>query len=139
MPALPRLLVANRGEVAVRVLRAAADLGLPAVAVTAGSDTAHARSAPQVHVLPGDGPAAYADGAALVAAALVTGCTHVHPGYGFLSERADFADALTAAGLVLVGPTADSLRLLGDKGSARALAVSLGVPVPDGGGLDRAA
>ncbi|HVW41167.1 MAG TPA: carboxyl transferase domain-containing protein [Amycolatopsis sp.] len=135
-----RLFIANRGEVAVRVLRAAGDLGFDAVTGYARDDaeSLHVRLAAQAVPLPGDGPAAYLDAATLVAAATSAGCDAVHPGYGFLSENADFARACARAGLTWIGPDPATLDLLGDKTRARALARSLGVPVLPGGGLDGA-
>ncbi|SDM70064.1 Acetyl/propionyl-CoA carboxylase, alpha subunit [Lentzea albidocapillata subsp. violacea] len=121
------LLVANRGEVAVRVLRAAADLGIRTVAVYAEDD------ASSLHVTLADravalrGPSPYLDVDQLLDAA--EGCQAVHPGWGFLSENAAFARACSERGLTFVGPSADVLELLGDKRRARELAASLGIPV----------
>ena len=128
------ILIANRGEVALRVAQAAADLGAGSVAVVAQDDPqqAHTRAASRHAVLPGQGPAAYLDIGALLDVARRTGCDAVHPGYGFLSERADFAKACTDAGLVFIGPTPQQLALLGDKVQARALAIEAGVPVLPG-------
>jgi acetyl/propionyl-CoA carboxylase alpha subunit/acetyl-CoA carboxylase carboxyltransferase component len=131
-PSLPRrLLVANRGEIAVRILRAATDLGLETVAVhsTDDADALHVRLADRVVAIPTAGARAYLDAERLVAAALDTGCDAVHPGYGFLSERADFARACLAAGLTFVGPRPGVLELLGDKVAARRAAREAGVPV----------
>jgi acetyl/propionyl-CoA carboxylase alpha subunit/acetyl-CoA carboxylase carboxyltransferase component len=122
-----RALVANRGEVALRVVRALHDLGIASVALCAADDSACA--ADQVVALPASGPAAYLDIPALVDAARRTGCQAVHPGYGFLSERADFAQACADAGLVFIGATPAQLADFGDKARARALAVECGVPV----------
>ena len=129
--AFTKVFVANRGEVALRVLRALRDLGLKGVAVHAADDlaSAHVAAADEVVALAASGPAAYLDIAGLVAAARRTGCDAVHPGYGFLSERADFARACAAAGLVFIGATPEQLDLFGDKSRARALAVQCGVPV----------
>ena len=89
--------------------------------------------------LPGRGARAYLDIDAVVRAGVEAGCAFVHPGYGFLSENSAFCDAVTAAGMVFVGPTADALALYGDKLKARALAVDLGVPVlPGTGAVDAA-
>jgi acetyl/propionyl-CoA carboxylase alpha subunit/acetyl-CoA carboxylase carboxyltransferase component len=129
-----KVLIANRGEVAVRVARAAADLGMRTVAVYSEDDAAsrHVVAADEARALSGSGPAAYLDAAALVAAAREAGCDAVHPGYGFLSESADFARRCEEAGLRFVGPTAESLALFGDKGRARALAREHGVPLLEG-------
>ena len=126
-----KLLVANRAEIAVRLLRAAQDLGLATVAVASEDDrqSPHLRHADAVEVLPGTGPAAYLDVEAVVAAATTTGCWALHPGYGFLSESAELARRCEAAGVVFVGPRPETLDALGDKVSARALAEKLGIPV----------
>jgi len=128
MPAFTKIFVANRGEVALRVLRALQDLGIGGVAVHAADDSPPSL-ADEVVALPGSGPAAYLDVEGLVVAAKSTGCDAVHPGYGFLSERADFARACAAAGLVFIGATPEQLELSGDKARTRALARQCGVPV----------
>ncbi len=129
-----RLLIANRGEIALRIIRAAADLGIETVAVAPVDDTGslHLKRADRAARIPGTGVAAYLDPEAMVRAALETGCDAIHPGYGFLSERADFASACEAAGLVFVGPDPATLAALGDKLAARGLAVRCGVPVIPG-------
>ncbi|GGN50519.1 hypothetical protein GCM10011579_005350 [Streptomyces albiflavescens] len=121
------VLVANRGEIAVRVLRAASELGLRTVAVYADGDDPHARRADETVPLKD-----YLDAEAIVAAARNTGCAFLHPGYGFLSEDADFARRCAAAGITFVGPSPEVLDLFGDKARARALAVRLEVPVLPG-------
>ena len=128
------LLIANRGEVAIRIARAAADLGIRTVAVHSedDADSLHTRVADEAHALAGLGAAAYLDEEAIVAAALASGCDAVHPGYGFLSERASFARRCAAAGIVFVGPRPEHLELFGDKGQARIAAVQAGVPVVRG-------
>ncbi len=134
----PVVLIANRGEIAIRVARAAFELGWRSVGVMASDEGSprHARQVDALAVLPGRGAAAYLDIAALVAAAREQGCTHVHPGYGFLSESAAFAQACIDAGLVFVGSSPQVLDWLGDKARARTLARQCGVPVTSG--LDRA-
>ncbi|MBW2314228.1 MAG: carbamoyl-phosphate synthase large subunit [Deltaproteobacteria bacterium] len=129
-----KLLIANRAEIAIRVARAAAELGIESVAVAPDDDASclHTRRADAFVRLEGRGVAAYLDVAQLVAIARREGCEAVHPGYGFLSENADFAEACEAAGLVFVGPTPSQLRLLGDKLAARQRAAGLGVPVLPG-------
>ncbi len=129
-----KLLVANRGEIAVRLIRAAADLGIQTVAVYSEDDAAalHTRQADEAHLLPGRGAAAYLDIEAVVSAGKDAGCDGVHPGYGFLSENAAFADACEAAGITFVGPTTEQLSSFGDKGQARALAEANDVPVIPG-------
>ena len=125
------LLIANRGEIAVRIARAAAELGTRTVAVYSQDDaeSLHIRRAEHAVELPGTGPRAYLDGAAIIAAALQAGCDAIHPGYGFLSESATFARDCAEAGLRFVGPQVEHLELFGDKGKARSLAQRLGVPV----------
>ena len=106
------LLVANRGEIALRVFRTCRELGIATVAVVAPDDrgSLHARSADRVVEV-----ASYLDPAELVRAAHEAGADAVHPGYGFLAERPDFAEAVTASGLVFVGPNPAALRAAGDK------------------------
>jgi len=125
------VLVANRGEIAMRLIAAAADLGLGTVAVYAAddADSAHVALADRAVALDGRGAAAYLDGTQLIAAARQEGATLVHPGYGFLSENPAFARGCAEAGLVFVGPDADTLARYAAKTEARALAQSLGVPV----------
>jgi acetyl/propionyl-CoA carboxylase alpha subunit/acetyl-CoA carboxylase carboxyltransferase component len=125
------LLIANRGEIAIRIARAAAELGIRSVAVCSEDDASapHLARADEVRRLRGVGPAAYLDVDQLVAVAREAGCDAVHPGYGFVAENAGFARRCHEAGLVFVGPPADVLELLGDKGRARALAERAGVPI----------
>ncbi|SFO48134.1 Biotin-requiring enzyme [Actinomadura madurae] len=130
------ILVANRGEIALRVVRAAAELGLRTVAVHTRDDTGspHARRADAVRPLPGEGVAGYLDADALIAAAKETGATAVHPGYGFLSENAEFAARCASAGLTFTGPRPELLELFGDKARSRDLARAADVPVLPGTG-----
>ena len=126
------VLVANRGEIALRVIRGAQALGLRTVAVYSDADreAPHVRAA-DVAVRIGPTPAAqsYLDIDAILEAARRTGADAVHPGYGFLSERAPFARAVTEAGLTFVGPPADVMDQMGRKDVAREIAVRAGVPV----------
>ncbi|GIH96977.1 carboxyl transferase domain-containing protein [Planobispora siamensis] len=130
----PTLLIANRGEVAVRVARAAADLGWRSVAVHSADDarSLHVLHADEARPLPGRGAAAYLDMGRVLEAAAGAGATHLHPGYGFLSENAEFARRCAEAGIVFVGPAPGTLELFGDKAAARALAGRVGVPVAPG-------
>ena len=131
---LRKLLIANRGEIAIRIARAAAELGIETVAVYSEDDrlSLHVRKADAAQPLAGLGAAAYLDIEALLEAARVAGCDAVHPGYGFLSESAAFAQGCLEAGLVFVGPATEALRLFGDKSAARALAQQLAVPTVAG-------
>ncbi|HEV8714580.1 MAG TPA: biotin carboxylase N-terminal domain-containing protein, partial [Candidatus Binatia bacterium] len=128
------LLVANRGEIAIRIIRAAAELGARTVAVFSEDDThsLHMRKADEARPLRGTGVAAYLDGEHLLAVAKETKCDALHPGYGFLSENAGFARRCAEEGITFVGPRAEMLELFGDKGQARALAERCGVPVLPG-------
>jgi acetyl-CoA carboxylase, biotin carboxylase subunit len=132
-----RLLVANRGEIAVRVIRTCRALGIETVAVYSSADRGSlpARLADR-RVGIGEAPAAksYLNAQAIVAAALFTECDAVHPGYGFLSENAEFAELCRRKGLTFVGPDAEHIRLMGDKAAARKAAQQAGVPVVPGSG-----
>ncbi len=130
-----RVLIANRGEIALRIQRACRQLGLETVAVYSEAD------AQSRHVLEADialciGPASaarsYLDADAIILAAKVTGASAIHPGYGFLSENADFAEAVEDAGIVFIGPTPASIRLMGDKITAKQTMQASGVPGSDG-------
>jgi acetyl/propionyl-CoA carboxylase alpha subunit len=115
--AMTGLLVANRGEIAIRISRAAVDLGLRAVAVYSEDDldSLHTRIADEAVALPGRGVAAYLDAEAILEAVRKSGCDALHPGYGFLSERAELARACGAAGIVFIGPPPAAIALMGDK------------------------
>lgn len=123
---LSTVLVANRGEIALRVFRTCRDLGLRTVAVVSPADAGapHARAADVAVPVPG-----YLDGDAIVAAARAAGADAIHPGYGFLSENAGFARAVQAAGLTWIGPSPEVIDLMGRKDRARAAAEEAGVPV----------
>lgn len=128
------LLIANRGEIAIRIARTAAELGMRTIAVFAEDDAAalHVRMADASVPINGAGPTAYLDQAAILAAAADAGADAIHPGYGFLSENADFAAAVAAAGLTFVGPNADVVRRFGDKAATRQIAEAAGAPVAAG-------
>ena len=130
-----RILIANRGELAVRIARAARNLGMQTVlaASAADRDSVAAREADRVVVL-GAAPAreSYLNAPRIMHAAIATGCNALHPGYGFLSEKPDLVELCAANGIAFVGPTADSMRRVGDKLSARALAREAGVPMTSG-------
>lgn len=132
---LKRVLIANRGEIALRVLRACRELGLETVAVYSQADkeALHVQLAGQ-SVCIGPAPAAdsYLNQKAILTAAAATGCDGLHPGYGFLSESADFADACAAAGVTFIGPSGGAIRRAGDKSAARNIMRAAGVPVTPG-------
>ena len=132
---MTRVLVANRGEIALRVIRAAHDLGLEAVAVhsTADAGAPHVREADAaVEIGPAPAGKSYLSIPALIEAAKESGADIVHPGYGFLSERAEFAKAVEDAGLAFAGPTSEHIALMGDKARAREAADDAGVPTIPG-------
>ena len=132
---LRRVLIANRGEIALRIIRACRELDIETVAVYSDADESalHAQLATRSLCI---GPARAADSylnqEALLSAAKATGCDALHPGYGFLSENPDFADRCTAAGLKYIGPSGDVIRRMGSKAAARTLAQAAGVPVVPG-------
>ncbi|MBO0903356.1 acetyl-CoA carboxylase biotin carboxylase subunit [Jiella sonneratiae] len=133
--AISKILVANRGEIAVRIIRAARELGISTVqAVSAADETMlAARLADAVAKIgPAHASKSYLNADALVAAALETGCDAVHPGYGFLSENAGFAEKVEAAGLTFIGPRPETIRKMGDKAEARREAALAGVPTVPG-------
>ncbi|WP_191554267.1 acetyl/propionyl/methylcrotonyl-CoA carboxylase subunit alpha [Brevundimonas aurantiaca] len=129
------VLVANRGEIACRVFRTAQRMGIRTIAVYSEADAQalHVRAADEA-VLIGPAPAreSYLDGAKVLAAAKATGAEAIHPGYGFLSENADFAEAVAAAGLIWIGPDPASIRAMGLKDAAKELMIQAGVPVTPG-------
>lgn len=126
-----RLLIANRGEIALRIIRTARELGIDTVSVYAADDAAspHVEAATESFPLQGSGASAYLDQDTLLSIALDSAVTHIHPGYGFLSENPEFARACAGAGLVFVGPSAEVLHVFGDKSRARTAADRSGIPV----------
>ena len=132
---LKSLLIANRGEIACRIIRTAREMGVRTVAVYSDADAKalHVRMADEaVHIGPSPAIESYLRGDKIIAAAKATGAEAIHPGYGFLSENADFAQAVIDAGLVWVGPKPDSIRAMGLKDAAKALMTEAGVPVTPG-------
>ena len=133
--AIQKLLIANRGEIAVRIIRAAQELGIATVQVhsAADADSLAVKIADEaVNIGPPMASKSYLNIANILKAAAETGADAVHPGYGFLAENADFADAVEAAGLIWVGPKGSAIRVMGDKVAARVAAQSAGVPVVPG-------
>ncbi|MDO5031119.1 biotin carboxylase N-terminal domain-containing protein [Corynebacterium sp.] len=129
------VLIANRGEIAVRIARAARDLGIRSIAIYSEADAGalHTRVADEAYALPGNSAAdTYMNVPALLDIAVRAGADAVHPGYGFLSENADFARAVASAGLTWVGPSPESIELLGDKIAARRVAEEVGAPLAPG-------
>ena len=132
---MKKVLIANRGEIALRVIRACASYGLESVAVYADPDAnaMHVRHADEAYALEGrTALETYLNIDKILAAAKASGADAIHPGYGFLSERADFAEAVEAAGLIFIGPTPKNMALLGDKVSARRIAEKTGAPLVPG-------
>jgi acetyl-CoA carboxylase biotin carboxylase subunit len=130
-----KILIANRGEIALRVIRACREMGIASVAVhsTADTDAMHVRLADEsVCIGPALARDSYLNMPAIISAALITGAEAIHPGYGFLSENAKFAEMVEAHHLVFIGPTADHIRMMGDKITAKTTMMDLGVPLVPG-------
>ncbi|MEL6948042.1 MAG: biotin carboxylase N-terminal domain-containing protein, partial [Pseudomonadota bacterium] len=130
-----KVLIANRGEIALRILRACKEMSIPTVAVhsTADADAMHVRLAEQsVCIGPPASRDSYLNIHEIIAACEITGADAIHPGYGFLSENAKFADILDAHDITFIGPSADHIRTMGDKIEAKATAEKLGIPVVPG-------
>ena len=130
-----KILIANRGEIAVRIIRACRELHIRTVAVysTADAQAAHVLEADEAYCIgPAPSTKSYLNSLALLTVAKKTGADAIHPGYGFLSENADFADACAAAGITYIGPSSDAIRRMGDKAQARATMMAANVPVVPG-------
>ena len=131
-----KVLVVNRGEIALRIIRGCRDLGIPSVTAYSEAD----RESPPVIVAdeavcigPAAAPDSYLNVSRVLSAAEITGCDALHPGYGFLAERSEFADAVEQANLVFIGPPASAIAAMGDKTEARRRMKAAGVPVIPGG------
>ena len=135
-----KVLIAHRGEIAVRIIRACRELGIPTVAIYSQADanSLHVRLATEAYCI---GPAKSADSylsiPAIMSAAMVSGADAIHPGYGFMSERADFAEICEKQGIKFIGPTAEAMRKMGDKATARKTMIENNVPVTPGTGIVR--
>ena len=130
-----KVLIANRGEIALRVIRACREMGIGTVAVYSEADreSLHVRFADDdVCIGPPQGRQSYLRVPSLIAAAEITGADAIHPGYGFLAENAEFADTCKASNITFIGPTAEQIRQMGDKATARRLAKEAGVPTVPG-------
>ncbi len=138
MAKIEKVLIANRGEIALRILRACKEMGIKTVAVhsTADRDLKHVKLADETVCI---GPAAakesYLNIPSLIAAAEATGANAIHPGYGFLSENADFAEVVERSGFIFIGPRPETIRLMGDKVSAIEAMEKSGVPCVPGTGV----
>ena len=133
-----KVLIANRGEIAVRVIRACRELGIPTVAVYSQADakSLHVRLATDAYCIgPAPSGESYLNIPAIITTAMMTGCDAIHPGYGFMSERADFVDICEQHGIKFIGPSAESMRKMGDKATARRTMIENNVPVTPGTGI----
>ncbi|WMJ08960.1 acetyl-CoA carboxylase biotin carboxylase subunit [Nitrosomonas sp. sh817] len=131
---LRKILIANRGEIAVRIIRACAEMGIRSVAVYSEADrfALHVKKADESYCIGSEPMACYLNIHALVDLALATGCDAIHPGYGFLSENAQFARACKERGLIFIGPTPEVIHRMGDKTEARNAMIAAGIPVTPG-------
>ena len=133
-----KVLIANRGEIAVRVIRACRELGIPTVAVYSQADakSLHVRLATDAYCIgPAPSGESYLNIPAIITTAIMTGCDAIHPGYGFMSERADFVDICEQHGIKFIGPSAESMRKMGDKATARRTMIENNAPVTPGTGI----
>ena len=133
-----KVLIANRGEIAVRIIRACREIGIPTVAIYSQADanSLHVRLATEAYCIgPAQSAKSYLSIPAIISAALVSGADAIHPGYGFMSERADFAEICEKHGIKFIGPTAEAMRKMGDKARARKTMIENNVPVTPGTGI----
>jgi len=136
-PVFHKVLIANRGEIALRILRACREMGVQSVAVhsTADADAMHVRLADEsICIGPPQASESYLNAAAILSAAIISNADAIHPGYGFLSENADFAAMVEEHGISFIGPSADHIRLMGDKVAAIKFCTGAGIPVVPGSG-----
>ncbi len=133
-----KVLIANRGEIAVRIIRACREIGIPTVAIYSQADanSLHVRLATEAYCIgPAQSSKSYLSIPAIISAAIVSGADAIHPGYGFMSERADFAEICAKHGIKFIGPTAEAMRKMGDKATARKTMIENNVPVTPGTGI----
>ena len=133
-----KVLIANRGEVAVRIIRACREIGIPTVAVYSQADanSLHVSLATEAYCIgPNESSKSYLNIPAIISAALVSGADAIHPGYGFMSERADFAEICEEHNIKFIGPSPESMKLMGDKATARKTMASKNVPITPGTGI----
>ncbi len=133
-----KVLIANRGEIAVRIIRACREIGIPTVAVYSQADanSLHVSLATEAYCIgPNESIKSYLNIPAIISAALVSGADAIHPGYGFMSERADFAEICEEHGIKFIGPSAESMKLMGDKATARKTMMAKNVPITPGTGI----
>ena len=133
-----KVLIANRGEIAVRVIRACRELGIPTVAIYSEADeqSLHVRLATDAFCIgPAPSSESYLDISRIMSVAEVSGADAIHPGYGFLSERADFAEICEQSGIKFIGPTSEAMKKMGDKATARKTMIENNVPVTPGTGI----
>ena len=130
-----KILIANRGEIALRVICACREMGIKTVAVWSEADehSLHVRFADEdVCIGPARSSESYLHVPAIISAAEITGADAIHPGYGFLAENAEFAETCAASNITFIGPTAEQIRVMGDKAAARAAMTKVGVPIVPG-------
>ena len=131
---LRKILIANRGEIAVRIIRACTEMGIRSVAIYSDADrfALHVKKADESYCIGSEAVASYLNIYALVDLAAATGCDAIHPGYGFLSENANFAKVCKERGIIFIGPEAEVIQRMGDKTEARKAMIAAGIPVTPG-------
>jgi acetyl-CoA carboxylase biotin carboxylase subunit len=130
-----KILIANRGEIALRIIRACKELGIETVAVhsEADTDSLHVRFADEaICIGPAPGAQSYLNTVRILTAADISGAEAIHPGYGFLAENAEFAEMCTSNGMKFIGPNAETIRMMGNKAKAKEMMIKAGVPVVPG-------